>query len=486
MVPGRRFALAVGVVLATSGGGVAAADSTSDIPMVSATIYPASGGSVVTQTVTLGTLEQHCQSSPTPPDEGLYGTNGVPTGQTYNASSYVYSMNCVLTSGLAQPIQDVDSVEIISPQYGFEEGNGVLTTGDLKDPPSPGSFSDPNAEPEVSTDPEGDVSYFRPWRGGSDDNVHDEISSNGQAVSIVVFEDGTPLNVTATSHINSGLNVSFSATVATANGTVIPPSSLHWTWDFGDGSAQSTQAAPVAYTYASTGDYPATVVVYDHSTGQVGTANDPVDFPTPTAPSTTPQTGSGTTTPNSGAPNGPTTTAGKNPKTPPGGKKPTVTSPSTRHHTKHPGTSTHTHKGKSTHHTKTTPASTPIPTGTGGSGASSTGSSKAANDKTLASKHSAGHTTTHAKSASHRANGTTLVKGRLISDVTTLPADQSPLVHAVSAPVGSAPVVRRATSGPSNLPVILAGILAVLLLFGFGVGRELRWRHDWPALPFGA
>jgi hypothetical protein len=450
--------------------------------MVSATIYPAAGGNVVTQTVTLGTLEQDCQPSPTPPDEGLYGTNGVPTGQTYNASSYAYSINCVLTSGLSQPIQDVDSVEVISPQYGFEQGNGVLATGDLRDPPSPGSFSDPKAEPEVSTDPEGDVSYFRPWRGGSDDNVHDEISSNGRAISILVFEDGTPLTVAATSHINSGQNVSFSATVTTPDGTVIPSSSLAWTWDFGDGSAPSTQPAP-SYTYASTGDYPATVLAYDHSTGQVGTANDPVDFPTQTASGTTPQSGSSPTTPTNGAPNGSPTSTGTNPgPQPPGRRKPTSSPSDNRGHGKHPGSSTH--KGKSSHTKK--PSSTPAPGGAGGAGASSTGSSTAASGKTVASKHSAGRTATRAKPAPHPRNSNALVAGRLISDVMTLPADESPLVHAVSGRVGSAPPVRRAISASPNLSAILAAILTVLVLFGLGVGRELRWRLDGRALRLGS
>jgi hypothetical protein len=65
-----------------------------------------------------------------------------------------------------------------------------------------------------------------------------------------------------------------------------------------------------------------------------------------------------------------------------------------------------------------------------------------------------------------------VVTGRLISDVTALPPDASPLVQAVPAPAASAPAVRRAI-GTSLLPGLAAGF-AVLVLLGLGAGRELR------------
>jgi hypothetical protein len=68
-----------------------------------------------------------------------------------------------------------------------------------------------------------------------------------------------------------------------------------------------------------------------------------------------------------------------------------------------------------------------------------------------------------------------LVSGRLISDVTLLPATLSPLVREAPASAASAPALRRA-AGPVLAPA-LAAALAVILLFGLGAGHELRGRR---------
>src|SRR5262249_36108043 len=68
------------------------------------------------------------------------------------------------------------------------------------------------------------------------------------------------------------------------------------------------------------------------------------------------------------------------------------------------------------------------------------------------------------------------VDGRLVSDIIPLSAATSPLVTETAAPRGSAPAERRPV-GPSPVPAISGGTLAVLLLFALGAARELdvRW-----------
>jgi hypothetical protein len=488
------LAVVVGVLgLLACAGGVASADTTSDVQVVNVTVYSASGESGPTG-VTLGDLNG-CPSSPTPDTQtadGLYGANGVYTGQNFSPSEYVYSINAVLTCGLgpmAIPIRDVTSVQVVNPQYGLEENGGVLNTGDLDDPPAQGSFDNSQAEPEISADPDGNVSYFRPWRGGTDDNVADAIYPDGEPISIEVYESGIVLTVHASYQINSGLNVTFSATVTAPDGSTISPSALNWTWNFGDGTGTSSAATPT-HNFAVAGNYPVTVNVYDPSNGGAGSANDAVDFPGQTSTSTTPQNGSGSTTPINGAPSGPQKSAGGNPSKSPGATK-TPSPSNTSHHGKHTSTAharTKKRKPARHHHKATaTPAPTPTPSGTGGSGPSSSARNpNAPNDKSLTSKNSTGYSTSPTKPTAHPKNANIRVAGRLISDVITLPADESPLVHAVSTAVGSAPVVLRATRPEADLFAIIAAVLTVLLLFTFGVGRELRWRRDWRALGVGA
>jgi hypothetical protein len=76
------------------------------------------------------------------------------------------------------------------------------------------------------------------------------------------------------------------------------------------------------------------------------------------------------------------------------------------------------------------------------------------------------------------------VNGLLISDVTTVPADASPLVHTVPAALATAPPARQAIRA-SVLPIVGAA-LAVILLLALGARRELRSRRDWRTLRFGS
>ena len=72
--------------------------------------------------------------------------------------------------------------------------------------------------------------------------------------------------------------------------------------------------------------------------------------------------------------------------------------------------------------------------------------------------------------------------GRLISDVTPVPANDSPLVKLAQGPPATAPAIQPATSA-SLVPALVAGFV-VLLLLGLGAGNELRGRRDWRTLLF--
>jgi hypothetical protein len=77
-----------------------------------------------------------------------------------------------------------------------------------------------------------------------------------------------------------------------------------------------------------------------------------------------------------------------------------------------------------------------------------------------------------------------VISGQLISEVTPLPAGDSPLVQRAAGQGPPAPAVRRATRSPL-LPALAAG-LAVLALLGLGAARELRGGPNWRALRFGS
>jgi hypothetical protein len=70
------------------------------------------------------------------------------------------------------------------------------------------------------------------------------------------------------------------------------------------------------------------------------------------------------------------------------------------------------------------------------------------------------------------------VRGELVSDVVTLPASQSPLVHLLSSATGAAPA-RQAPVSHSHIVPIAAGVLAILALLGFGAQRELGYDRHW-------
>jgi MYXO-CTERM domain-containing protein len=76
------------------------------------------------------------------------------------------------------------------------------------------------------------------------------------------------------------------------------------------------------------------------------------------------------------------------------------------------------------------------------------------------------------------------VTGQLVSDVTPLPAGESPLVH-IEAGVVATSQAARTPSDASPLGPIVGG-LAVVALLALGARRELRGKRDWRTLRFGS
>lgn len=67
------------------------------------------------------------------------------------------------------------------------------------------------------------------------------------------------------------------------------------------------------------------------------------------------------------------------------------------------------------------------------------------------------------------------MSGRLVSDVTPLPANSSPLVRVTPAGVAVAPTVRRATRTSSISTV--GAVLLVVVLMALGAWHELHARR---------
>jgi PKD domain len=454
-----------------------AATASADQPVVSATIYPSSQGTVSHQTVGTATLDG-C------PAYG--GSNPIylyPPGQPYQLTASSWTLSTVLTCGMQIPLGDVTSVQVLNPSQGFE---APLDNADLSDPTRYQDPQAPDALPAVSVDgSEDQTAYVRPFRGGSDDNARDAVTENGAPITLVVYVNGPPLTVDASAHTLSATataaTAKLSATVSTAAGSPVPASGLTWSWNFGDG-ATSVAATP-EHRFAP-GVYDVTVQVTDVGSGAGGTAT--IQFRTPAAPAPGHQTQTGGNQP----------TRSKSPSGPDNGK-----------HSKRPvgktgaQSSGGSDKGRSTSHPagqSTTPATASTPT-TGTAPAEPT--TPAATPptpptpptSTTAPASPAGHEAPHRPVAHPRPRRTTarrttprrspppgsLVTGRLISDVTPLPVGSSPLVDVTPAVAAAPPAVRQATR--TTALSALAAALVVIVLLGLGAWRELRGRRRRPA-----
>lgn len=438
---------------ALAGNAVRAPRAHADQAVVSAVIYAGSAGSSRSAPVSLSTL------AGCPTYAGASPMDLYPAAQPYEpAAGSSWALATVLTCGLQIPLGNVDSVQVDSPNHGFEF---PLSAPDLAQP-SP--FQDPSAYPVISNNGGQDQNtYTRPWRGGADQNAADQVTNNGP-IALVVYENGAPLSVTAAqqtvSKTASSERVQLSATVAQPGGAAIPASSLIWKWSFQDGSA-STEASPT-HTFPS-GISIVTVQVTDTATGTGGTATLQVVFnPSPASkgtqrrgagnhhngPPAGPKHGTGSKEGSQhGAPSGPQTKS-----TQPGSKTPAAAQSQTQ---------TQTQTTSPTQPQSPTPTTTPPRT-----------------TPTRASHHRAPRRQRRTRHPAPTSAGR-LVSGRLIADVHPLAPSSSPLVHASPATPAAAAAVRQAQTSPTATAIYAAITVAALLWLGArrqlpGRGRRRR------------
>jgi PKD repeat protein len=483
--PGRRFALALGLALALLGwAGVAVADSGSG-PIVTATIYT-SGGGMSSTSVSSSQLLAKAQNCPayTQTEMTEYSANGstsVGLPQSNGSGTGTWSMSTVLQC-LQNPVSlgDVTGITVFNGDGSPQVASGSqLTPADLA---SPSDFQS-SADSPVVSDLGSSFQYNRPWRGQDDLNASDQVTS-ADPIAIDVFE-GPPLTVTATassSAATAGSSVSFSATVTGNQG-----SALIYNWSFGDNLPDSHEASP-SVTYTDGGSYTVRLQVTDANGGAGGTtvpitvSGSPGSTPPPSTSTPATNTGpNGTGSNPSGGSSGSTGGNGKGSgKTPSNGNGNTGTpSQPTSSHTQKPSHSAGTGStaGSGSHTTTSSESTTGSPSA---STSPSTPSSPSA-PQTSTPRRGTGHTghraPTHTRSSTSGSPGQ-LVTGRLVADVTPLPAGASPLVRTSPGSAAAAP-----PPNTTNSPVaVIAGCLAVVLLLGLGAGRELRGRGWRPTL----
>jgi hypothetical protein len=407
-----------------------------------------------------------CPTYPGPYNFDMHGAGGALQTTDDIGTTQVWSLASVVRClSPSVPLSAVQGIAVVQSN-GFPEVSpySVLSPGDLM----PGGFADPSLVPVIYTDGT-NIFYDRPWRGGTDDNATDKVQANPLQIDIY---EGQTITVTATSSANTvapGTTVNFSATAPPADSAGIT-----YSWNF-DGGAQGSQTASgptTSATFATSGVYDV-VVQATNAAGGGGGAQIPI-----TVTGGTPTTPGSNTTPVTG----PTNSNGQTPGAPAGTSKTQHGGTSAKGHGKHPASGKSTHAGTPAAQTTTTPASTGTSSASAqpGSGSTSAGSvATTHHGKSTQSRHTATKTRAITPTGPSR-----LVSGLLISDVTTLPAGASPLVHVVPPPLGAAPARRRPISA-AILPALTAA-LGVFLLFALGAGRELRWRRGWHLPGLGA
>jgi hypothetical protein len=458
---GRRFAFLPALVLAAALAGAWPTAASADQTVASATIYPSSAGSVSHVTVGLQALQACPEYS---------GSNPIylyPPGQPLQLTATSWSLSTVLSCGLQIPLTDVTNVQILNPSQGFE---APLSNADLSDPTRYQDPQAPDALPVVSVDgTENQTTYVRPFRGGADVNARDEVTETGAPITVVVYANGPPLIVHASPRTLSSTatmtTAKFSATVQTAAGAPLPASALTWSWNFGDGGTSA--AATPTHRFAA-GSYEVTVQVTNGAGGTGGTAT--IQFRTPTTP----------------APGHRNQTGGRRPTK---STSPTGTENGT--HTNHQGGQTGSHHSGGSHTapsttTSSTSTTTPKPTTTATPSTTTTPPAPTPRTATTTTRPTPPPPHRTALRRRPRARRTApagpLVAGRLISDITTLPAGSSPLVHLAPAAAAAPPQVRQATHSLSLAAPSAA--LAVALLLGLGAWWELRGRRRSQAVMF--
>jgi PKD repeat protein len=458
--------------------GAAVADNSA--PLLQATVHGTSG-SPTADSVSLAYLQAH-PSQCGPYSGGPINELGLagPVQRTPNQGAS-WTLGGILACLQPNPIQpaDVTGITVTSTAGAPETGaNSQITPADLAQPHS--DFLNPAQNPVVWWD--GNNEYDRPQRTTSDQDFLDSVQQ-AAPINIDVFE-GPPVTVRAFASpmtVTVGGNIRFSETVTGSDG-----GALSYNWNFGGGASPSTQQSPEVQ-FTSAGVWTVSLEITDANGGGGGdqttvTVNQPGTSSTPTS------TGPTTT--------GPDKSAGTTPNAPPSTKKhKTGTQKTGTPHTGAKGegkTSTHTHttttstttttQTTTTQTTTTQTTTTPAAGGSGGGSSGSSGSpSTGASTPTTPSADSGAHHRTP-RAPTHHAAPTpaqgTLVTGELVSDIVPLPADQSPLVHPLSAATAAAPA-RQAPERHSVVLPIIAAALAVLVLLGLGARRELGWPRWW-------
>lgn len=415
--------------------------------IISATVYGGPGGRAEQRSTTLS----GCPTFAGPAT--MYAYPGS-LAQTFPADS-TWSLATVLTCGLQLPLSAVGEVQVVNPARGLEP---AIAAGSLSEP---GAWHDPQAPgalPVVSQNGSGgELTYFRPWLGGSDENARDEVQSD-TPIALAVYQAGTVLTVVPSHRIlasgRASVKVSLAAAVRTAAGAPLSAAALSWSWSFGDGGA-SARVGP-SHTYVP-GVYDVTVQAVDNRTGVAGTATFTLSVRAGRGTGGPAQSGGGR---HGTAPSGPVNSAGGTP----GGR---------------PGSSRQPPSPAGAAASRSAPANAAGRRSVARTGSVAAKPAPAPAARRQASAARGRRPAEHRRrpAVEHVRRGTRVVTGRLVSDVIPLPAGASPLRTAAA----TSPALRSAGSGNAVAP-ILGSVLAVGLLLALGAGRELHGRRAWRRL----
>lgn len=450
--------------------------ATADQQIVSATVYSSSG--TQQESLTLGALQDNSGQCPqyTGAVPVQHGRNGLTTTPNFTGGE-VWALSTIL--GCIQPAipsAAVTGVTIVQADGTPQTSAGSqLTAADL--PPGGSDFADPSEAPVIGnqgTASSESIQYDRPWRGGNDNNFDDQVTPTaGSPVAIEVFE-GPLLTVTvhaSATTVPAGGTVSFSATLQPSN-----VSGAAYSWNFNGGAANSMASAPTV-TFTTDGTYHVTVQVTDDQGGG-GSAAIQITVTSPNRPPSDNH---------NGPPTGPHHSGGK------GGQVP-------RNHQRGNGgqrtngsanTGSTAGRRSGRYGTATHSGTTPGASGASGATAPASGSSNpsvtpANAPSTVPRSRARRRTSSHLKASPPPAPGAQprVVTGQLVSNVTPLPAAESPLVH-VEAAVPATSQAAGSRAGGSPAGPIVAG-LSVLALLALGARRELRGNRDWRTLRVGS
>ncbi len=430
----RCAALALGLTAAIVGDPAAGAVADPN-QMIVATIYQPGSATGITRSVSLAALDQSCTRYAGPDAD-------FPSQITYVFPQTSWSLRTVLECGLNQSVAAITAVAVQQTSGAWED---PLTNADLS---TAGDFAAAGAVPVVSDDGS-NIVYTRPQRTPTDENAPDQVFQS-TALALDVYEG--PL-LTVAVHPGSetvavGATVSFTAGVTDALGSPVDPATLSYAWSL-DGTPNS-QSQGFSQTLATAGRYTITATANDDQGGggadtvqiTVGSGQDTTTGPQDSnAPGIAQQPGTPAT--------GPQHSAGTTPGGTSGPKTPARTVP--------------THKVAAARQpadaAPVKPAAPAAPT-----------SARAAAAST---PRTAAPVTRPARRVASAGPGS-VIAGRLIGNVTLLPADASPLVKIVPAATATAPAVQRPVRR-SIVPAVV-GTLAVLVLLGLGAGSQLRWQ----------